>query len=134
MAENLDFVRHRMNGVLLHTDKHTTIIDCAKLLHENSAHAIIVRDEGMPIGIITSKDIVRAIITMDGDPEKIFAKHIMNTPITTIGHEEDITKAREIMLATGRSKVAVKKNYDIIGLVVEKDLLRDISWYNRVVI
>ena len=124
-------VRDMMNGILYHADTNDDIVYITNLLFENNASAIIIRERGVPKGIVTSKDIIRALVTMDKEPSEIFAKEIMTSPIVSVNFDESVDQARILMLERGIRKLPVQKGVDIIGLLVETDLIRDLSWYKE---
>ncbi len=124
-------VRDMMNGILYHADIADDIIYITNLLFENNANALIIRERGVPKGIITSKDIIRALVTMDKEPSEIFAKEVMTSPIVSVNSNESVDQARVLMLERGIRKLPVQKGVDIIGLLVETDLIRDLSWYRE---
>ena len=124
-------VRHMMNGLVFHADKSHNITHIARLLSENNANAIIVRDEGVPVGIVTSKDVIKGLINSNKKPSEILADEIMTSPVITVDHEEGMTEAREIMINNGIQKLPVKRNMDIIGMLVQTDLIKDLSWYKE---
>ncbi|MFH1850183.1 MAG: CBS domain-containing protein [archaeon] len=117
-------VEGAMNGILLHTDTATKLPDLAKLFFENRADAVIIRERGLPKGIVTPTDIIRGLVKTEKDLKDVQASDIMSSPIVSIERHEGLSLARSIMLDTGKRKLAVKKDYDIVGLIVETDILR----------
>jgi CBS domain-containing protein len=121
-------VVNMMNGVLLHADQNENLLFLTQLLVENNAHAVLIRDQGSPIGIVTAKDILRSLINLGGDPTKIIAKDAMSSPLIAVDYDQDVTSARELMLDHGVRKLPVKKDMDVIGLLVQEDLIKDLRW------
>jgi CBS domain-containing protein len=130
VAESSLRVEHVMNGVLLHADQHESLLYITRLLVENNANAIIVRDAGVPVGIITARDILKGLVVAK-DPLAVVAKEMMTTPIISIESTANITDARDVMVEQGLSKLAVAQGDDIVGLLVQDDIIRDLSWYSR---
>lgn len=122
-------VADMMNGVLFHSDKSENLIYLTRLLLDNNADAIIVRERGVPVGIVTSKDVLNGLLKMKQDPENIKAADVMSSPIVAIEHDQAVHEARELMLSHGIKKIPVRKDYDVVGLLVQTDIIRDLSWY-----
>ncbi|MFH1510306.1 MAG: CBS domain-containing protein [Candidatus Woesearchaeota archaeon] len=122
-------VHHIMNGVCMHCDVSSTLSEITCLLVDNNANAVIVRERGVPVGIITARDIVRTMV--ESDTDSIQAKEIMTSPIVSVEHDSDIVSARQVMVNNNLSKLPVKKEIDIVGLLVQDDIIRDLSWYAR---
>lgn len=122
-------VHHIMNGVVMHCEVSVTLPEITRLLVDNNASAVIVRERGVPVGIITARDIVRTIL--EADSEAVSAKEIMTSPIVSVNHDSDIVSARQLMMNNNLSKLPVKRDIDIVGLLVQDDIIRDLSWYAR---
>ena len=123
-------VEHIMNGVLMHADHNESLSYITKLLVGNNANAVIVREKGIPIGIITARDIVTSLVESDRDPDQILAKEVMTAPIISVDHDTNITSARDVMVGNALSKLPVRNEVDIVGLLIQDDIIRDMSWYS----
>ncbi|MFH1641343.1 MAG: CBS domain-containing protein [Nanoarchaeota archaeon] len=122
-------VKNMMNGLLLHVDKSENLANLARLLFVDKANAVIVRDGGIPIGIVTSKDILKGIIKLDRSPHSIKADEIMSSPIITVDHLDGPDNVRDVMLNSKINKIPVKKDLDIIGLVIQTDIIRNMEFF-----
>jgi len=122
-------VKNAMNGVLMHADVNANLYQLTRLLIDGYANAIIVRQGGVPKGIVTAKDILRSLTLKNRNPGEILAGDIMSSPIVSVDHDKGLEHARRIVLESGKRKLAVRKDFDIIGLLVLDDMIRDLSWY-----
>ena len=115
-------VRDVMNGVLLHSDVYENLFNVMGLLYRNNGDAVVVRENGAPKGMITSSDIVKTLARIDKSPKEILAREAMTSPILAVEHNADITTARDIMTNQNLRMLAVRQEYDIIGLLIATDL------------
>jgi len=115
-------VKDIMNGVVMHADINESLSSILGLMHRNNADAIIVREHGIPKGIITSSDIIKCLATSNKSINEIYAKDVMS-PINSIGADTGIDEARNIMSNQNLKILPVKQEYDIIGALVPNDLL-----------
>jgi CBS domain-containing protein len=122
-------IENRTNGLLFHADINESVQRIAHLLSFYKGDAVIVRNNGIPAGIITSGDIIKAISSSNGDLSSIVAENIMTSPIISMDHDKYVDEVKAFMLDQGIIKLPIKKEFDIIGLVVEPDILINSSLY-----
>jgi predicted transcriptional regulator len=131
MKESLFSVSEYMNGVLMHADKSESVINIARLMHRNNADAVMIRSNGVPVGIVTSKEILSGLLSSISSQNALSGEHIMRSPLVTISHSDDINSAWELMRERDLEQLPVNKEGDIIGLIVQRDLIKDLSWYGK---
>ena len=108
-------VKDVMNGVLLHADKFDNLSSIVRLMYQNNADAIVVREKGVPKGIITPNEIIRAFASENVDMYKTLAEDVMIALVETISHDTDIDSARSVFTNKRLKLIPVKQEYDIIG-------------------
>jgi len=96
-----------------------------KLVNANIG-AVVVVDDGRPVGIITEKDVLRRAILRGKDVDATRAKDVMSTPLRSIEADRPIKEALELMRKNNIRRLAVTKNDALIGLVTERRLLEAI--------
>jgi CBS domain-containing protein len=96
-----------------------------KLVNANIG-AVVVVDDGRPVGIITEKDVLRRAILRGKDVDATRAKDVMSTPLLSIEADRPIKEALELMRQKSIRRLAVTKNEALIGLVTERRLLEAI--------
>lgn len=106
--------------------KEARISDAAKLIVDTPLGCIIVVEGKQPIGIITESDIVRSLIYQRIDPKEKAAK-IMSSPVTTISHNSQLEKANKIIDTKHFRRYPVVENGNLVGLVLENDIVRAIN-------
>ena len=119
-------VTENMTTTLISVNPATTILQIAKMMEQGEIGAIIVKENGNPIGIITDRDFAIKIavnnLSFDTPVEKI-----MSSPLVTINHEESIYSAAKIMNSKKIRKLAVSKNDKIIGIITATDIVNLIA-------
>ncbi|AWR97523.1 CBS domain-containing protein [Acidianus sulfidivorans JP7] len=90
-----ELVKEYMKSNVVSVDKNTKLKDIAKIMTEKNVGSIIVIDNNKPVGIITEKDIVRAI--GKGKSLDSLAQDIMTATLITIREDSPITGALSIM-------------------------------------
>jgi CBS domain-containing protein len=103
----------------------TTAFQIAKMMEQGGIGAIIVKDNDIPIGIVTDRDFATKIasnkLPFDTPVEKM-----MSSPLITINHSEPISAAAEMMNDKKIRKLAVAENGKIIGIITSTDLVKQL--------
>ena len=101
-----------------------TLKACANIMKNNHVGAVIVKDQGKLLGILTEQDIVRKAVAQGEDPEKSKVREVMEKGLRTIGPEEDIFDALMKMRDLNIRHLPVVDNSKMIGLLTLKDVLK----------
>jgi CBS domain-containing protein len=110
-------------GRLLSVDPETTIAEVAKRMRKDDSDSVAVMSEGRLVGIITERDLVRAIA--DGvDPEHARADVVMTADPATVDTDEDVAMVAVKMMRLGvRHMPVVNKAGKPVGLVSARNLV-----------
>jgi CBS domain-containing protein len=104
-------------------DKNTPIREAALRMINEGIGALIVTDEGSPVGIITKRDIIWGILFEKRDPDQDTVEKIMSTPMITIDSDADISRILDVMIRNNISHLPVREGDKIIGMISDADLL-----------
>ena len=95
----------------------------AQLMGRHNIGCIIVtRDGGMPLGIITERDLALRVVAKNRQPQKVSAKEVMSAPLVTIDPDQSITLAARWMSRFNIRRLAVVSKGKLIGIVTSKDI------------
>ncbi len=101
---------------------HDSLIDAASRMQFNEVGSLAVMDGDALIGIITERDVVRAVA--DGvDPATTAVVGYMTPEPVTIPEWADVTEAAATMLRVGARHLPVVDGGRVIGMVSARDLL-----------
>lgn len=103
-----------------------TVADVMFRMRNENIGAVIVVDDGRPVGIITERDVLRRAIQEGKDVYTTHAQEVMSTPLLTIEAERPIKEALELMRAKTIRRLAVTKHGALVGLATERRLLEAI--------
>lgn len=101
----------------------TKVTECAKYMVKEKIGSLIVQEGAKLKGIITEKDIIRAI-SKKKNLSEIAAKDIMTRWLTTIKPEKDMYDALVLMKKRKIRWLPVVEGSKIIGLLTMKDILK----------
>ncbi|HET7487803.1 MAG TPA: CBS domain-containing protein [Acidimicrobiales bacterium] len=107
--------------------RRATLRQAAKALRTANIGALVVLpDHGKPLGIISERDVVRALA--DGaNPDEVWAADIMTEEPRYITPAQTIRSATEEMLTVGVRHLPVIDEGEVVGMVAARDALRVLS-------
>jgi CBS domain-containing protein len=110
-------------GDLLSVDPGTTIGEVARQMRKGDSDSVAVMSGGKLVGIITERDLVRAIA--DGvDPQEARADLVMTADPATVDADEDVAVVAVKMMRLGiRHLPVVNKAGKPVGLVSARNLV-----------
>lgn len=102
----------------------TTLLEARSILLRHRISRLIASENERPIGIITEKDLVRAIYRIDGRPiEKIRISQVMSKNLVTVEENATLYDCARLMLNKKISSVIVlKKDGSLSGIITKTDL------------
>jgi len=110
-------------GRLLTVEPQTNLADVARVMRREDADAVVVLSDGELAGIITERDLVRAIA--DGvNPKQATAGVVMTGDPATVALDEDVSVVALKMMSRGvRHLPVVDGDGKPIGLVSARNLV-----------
>ncbi len=102
-----------------------SLMEAAERMVHEQVGSVIVAKEGIPVGIVTEKDIVR-VAQQNKDLSKILLNEIMSFPVITISKEQPVEKAAEIMYRNRIHHLVVidEKTGVLEGILSSFDILK----------
>ena len=115
-----------MTRALITVNLSTTALQVAKMMEQGGIGAVLVQDNGNPVGIVTDRDYATRIAANDL-PLNTAVENIMSTPLITINHNEPISAAAERMTSKKIRKLAVTEDGKITGIITSTDLVTQLT-------
>jgi len=114
----------------------TLVSDAVKLMAEHKVGSLLVRrDEdvllGPTAGIVTEADLLEKVLSRGLNPKRITVEDIMTTPIITVNSQTTLDEAIEVMVKKNIRRLPVEEKGKIIGIIVDRDVVRAIPIYFR---
>ncbi|WP_233839076.1 CBS domain-containing protein [Paraburkholderia sp. ZP32-5] len=113
-------------------ERHATILDAAQLMREHHVGDLVVVEMSggrrVPVGMLTDRDIVLAIVAKQANPEKIFVNDVMSTPPALVAEQDDLWLIASRMHLNGvRRLPVVDAGGCLSGIVSLDDVLQAVS-------
>jgi CBS domain-containing protein len=118
-------LRTLLKQKLIACTEDTSIQEVAEMMESDNIGAILVLDEGRPVGIVTDRDIVIKCVVRGIDCAKLPVKDIMTTGVETVDINEGIYDVLQIMKkAEVRRVPVVDENGFAVGLLSFGDVFQ----------
>lgn len=106
-------------------DSLRTVAALMRVHHVGSV--VVTRDDAglcRPLGIITDRDIVLALVAKDVSPDAVSAGDVMSEPLETLNETDEVWTALERMRSRGVRRLPVLgAQGELVGIVSTDDLL-----------
>lgn len=129
-------VKDVMSTDIVSISPNERLIHARRIMGDNKVGRLPVIEDDELIGMVTSKDLMRAYIEFrKKTPEKyqkaqikeIFVDDIMSSNPTYVSPEDSISEVANIMVDTGFNGLPVVENNQVIGMITQTDILRKIK-------
>ncbi len=99
-------------------DAKATVMEAVQRMVKEDVWSFLVTKEGLPVGVMTERDILRRCISK-GYSLNMRVEEIMSSPIITIGPDEPIGKALQIMAEKNVRRLYVVEGGKVIGRITQ---------------
>jgi CBS domain-containing protein len=112
-------------------DPNMTVTDAAAIIAKSSEQCLVVTKDDLVVGIVTSADMVEKVVAVGANPERVYVRDIMSTPVITAKVTATIAKAAEIMSDYGVRKLPVVDESGVLaGVITSLELARWLAKQN----
>ncbi len=99
-------------------DAKATVMEAVQRMVKENVWSFLVTKEGLPVGVVTERDILRRCIAK-GYSLNMRIEEIMSSPIITIGPDEPIGRALQIMAEKNIRRLYVVEGGKVIGRITQ---------------
>ena len=111
----MEKILNYMAESLLSISATANILDATHAMHDNEIHALLVEENGEYIGIITSNDISKKVVTENLNPEKNQVSAVMSFPLIKLESHESMERAAQVMRDHCVHHLAVTEHGQMLG-------------------
>ena len=145
-------VKDFMTKGVLTIDEDKSVLEAAELMSRKEVGDVVVLEGEIPRGIVTERDFVRKVVAKKR-PLDTKISDVMSKPLITIGPDEDLVKAAEVMrehnirklpvvqtgpeaslkeaarkmVKKGIRRLPVVDHHKLVGIIVVSDFARHLS-------
>lgn len=96
-----------------------TVADAAEIMLKEGVGSVLVKKGAEVVGIVTKNDILRSVLG-GKDVHKTYVREIMSSPVETCDADDTLEEILRKFEGTKYSRLVVKKNGKIVGVVRRK--------------
>jgi len=109
--------------------RHTTVQEAARLMREYHVGDLLIVDgtngSRVPVGIVTDRDIVVAVVALDLDPAMLSVGDIMASDLETVPENEGVFETIQQMRVAGVRRIpVVTRHGSLVGIVSIDDVIQ----------
>ncbi|MEM3703270.1 MAG: CBS domain-containing protein [Candidatus Bathyarchaeia archaeon] len=117
-------VRDVMEGGIVTLDGDLPAIEALKAMLENGVWSVVVNVKGIPMGVVTERDLLRRIVAKGLNIERVPLKDVMSCPLITVDPDAAFGEAWDLMAEKGVRRLYVVEGGKIIGRVTQTGLFQ----------
>jgi CBS domain-containing protein len=119
-------VKDLMVSEVVTIDDSASIVDAAKRMIQEKKGPLPVVEEGDRIhAIVTDRDIIAHVVAEGRDPNALRVHDIATHELVTIGPEQDVDEARQLMAEHQLDRILVVVGDRLVGIISEADIRSD---------
>jgi len=116
-------VRDAMSSPVIVINRDSTAQEMAGIMGKSKIGSLVVIDkEGKPVGIVTDSDLKEKVVAAGLKASDVKAADIMSSPILTVGLDDALEVASDLMGKRNVKHLAVLKRGKLIGVLSSKDV------------
>lgn len=121
-------LREIINKNIVGCEPHNRVAHVARLMERYDVGAVIVMQNGRPMGIVTDRDIVVRCLGRSIDPEECLVETVMSRPLVTCRETDGVFDCIKKMKQAKIRRIPVVDDMDkVIGVISFGDLLSVLS-------
>jgi CBS domain-containing protein len=101
--------------------------DAGEVLSRDAVRAVLVCDEGMLVGVVTRKTLVREVVAAGRDPEETTLGEIAELPNATIDSELPLDQAFGFLEEQDYERVPVVEDGKLVGVLSRSAIQRRLA-------
>ncbi len=109
---------------LITIDESGSVHEAARIMTEKARGSILVTRDGIPIGILTERDILKKVVAKSLDSNSTKAGDVMSSPPVTVEAKKPLREAIDLMVRKGLRRMLVTENGRIVGIFTMRDIVK----------
>ena len=103
------------------------VLHAAHIMRDRERAALVVLEDGEPVGIITERDLVRRVLANSLDLGQTKVSEVMSRPLVSVSPDASIGEVARIMVDNRLRRLPIVEEGRLVGMVTAVDLARYLS-------
>lgn len=118
-------VREIMDKNVATVDSSSPASQAIEKMIQAGVWSLVVERQGLPVGVVTDRDILRRCAAMGHYPDRVKVEEIMSSPIITIEPDATVGEAMRTLISKEIRRLYVVEGGRITGRVTQTGLFRN---------
>ncbi len=118
-------VREMMTPDVVTIQPGTSVRDAAKTMIQEKKGPLPIVDGDRAVAIVTDRDLVAHVLAEGRDPASTTVDDVSSRDLVTIGPDQDVDEARQLMAQNELDRVLVVEGERLVGIISEADIRAD---------
>jgi CBS domain-containing protein len=115
-------VRDVMDTNVFSLDGGAKVSEAIGVMNKNNVWSVIVERNGLPVGVVTDRDVIRRCIANGLSPDRTSVEAIESSPLVTIGPDATMREAMDLMASKDIRRIFVVSDGKIVGRITQTEL------------
>ncbi len=102
-----------------------SIVDAAKRMIQEEHGPLPVVEGNRIRAMVTDRDIIARVVAEGRDPNSVTVDDIATHELVTIGPDQDVNEARQLMAQRELDRILVVEGDQLVGIISEADIRSD---------
>jgi CBS domain-containing protein len=104
-------------------DVNQTVLEVAQAMVARDIGAVPVLENGMLVGVFSERDLMKRVVTEQGDPRTIRVGEVMTSDPLTVSPSEELETCRALMKRHNFRHLPVCEGEQLLGMVSMRDIM-----------
>ena len=118
-------VRDLMVSDVVTIEPSTSVADAARQMIQQEKGPLPIVEGDRPVAIVTDRDLVAHVVAEGRDPSSTTVDDIATHDLVTIGPDQDVNDARQLMDQHQLDRILVVEGDRLVGIISEADIRSD---------
>ncbi len=118
-------VREIMTPDVVTIQPGTSVRDAAKTMIQEKKGPLPIVEGDRAVAIVTDRDLVAHVLAEGRDPDSTNVDDVSSRDLVTIGPDQDVDEARQLMAQSQLDRVLVVEGGRLVGIISEADIRAD---------
>ena len=118
-------VRDPMVASVVTIEPATSVVGAARLMIQEEKGPLPIIEGDRPVAIVTDRDIIARVVAEGRNPTSMTVDDIASHELVTIGLDQDVEEARQLMAQHELDRVLVVEGDQLVGIISEAEIRPD---------
>jgi len=114
-----------MTSEVVTVEPSTGIVEAAQRMIQQEKGPLPVVEGDRPVAMVTDRDIIARVVAEGHDPNSMTVDDIDTHELVTIGPDQDVEEARQLMGQHELDRILVVEGDQLVGIISEADVRSD---------